>query len=189
MSHIRRDSPIDRPLHSDSLHRAKRESKRKVTKAWGQPCDRNGYLQEHVARLLESYARWTGRRIVNTELPPVEQARRLFHAPFVLLSHDTAPDPILNYSNQAGLSLFQLTWEELNALPSRLTAESVEQAQREQLLATVAKRGHLDNYRGVRITKTGRRFMIEQAAVWNLTDEDGAYYGQAAMFSRWKYID
>jgi hypothetical protein len=56
------------------------------------------------------------------------------------------------------------------------------------LLATVNQHGFIDDYRGVRISKSGRRFMIEQATVWNLLDENGAPYGQAASFSQWEYI-
>ncbi|HEY2988549.1 MAG TPA: MEKHLA domain-containing protein [Candidatus Binatia bacterium] len=151
------------------------------------PREANGYLEEHAARLISSYAHWTGKDLVPAG-SIVARARRLFHAPYAALSHDTEPDPILNYANQSALALFELTWEELIRLPSRRTAEPVEQAERERLLATVAERGYIDNYRGVRVTRTGRRFMIERATVWNLLDEDGGYYGQAAMFSDWKYL-
>ena len=118
-----------------------------------------------------------------------EQARSLFYAPFVRLSHNTAPDPILNYANRVGLSLFELTWEELVNLPSRKTAEPNEQEERERLLARVSRQGYIDDYRGIRVAKSGRRFMIDQATVWNLLDDNGAFYGQAAMFRHWKFLD
>jgi hypothetical protein len=57
------------------------------------------------------------------------------------------------------------------------------------LLATVARQGFIDDYRGVRIAKSGGRFVIEQATVWNLLDENRAHYGQAATFSHWRYLD
>jgi len=159
-----------------------------VATAWDEPGARNLYIEPQVTRLLWSFAHWTGKSLSDTALPAVEQAQRLFHAPFVVLSHNTAPDPILNYANRAGLNLFQVTWEELMALPSRRTAEPSEQVERERLLATVARQGYIDNYRGVRIAKSGRRFLIEQATVWSLLDENGAHYGQAAMFSQWKFL-
>jgi len=159
-----------------------------VATAWDEPGARNLYLEPHVTRLLWSFAHWTGKNLFDTALPAVEQARRLFHAPFVVLSHNTAPDPILNYANRAGLNLFQVTWEELMTLPSRRTAEPSEQVERERLLATVARQGYIDNYRGVRMTKSGSRFLIERATVWNLLDEKGGHYGQAAMFSHWKFL-
>ena len=61
--------------------------------------------------------------------------------------------------------------------------------ERARLLDAVTRDGFIDDYRGVRISKTGRRFLIENATVWNLLDENGAPYGQAATFSAWKYVD
>jgi MEKHLA domain len=156
---------------------------------WDEPSAQNLYLERHVARLIQSFTHWTGKSLCDPTLPMLEQARRLFHETFVVLSHNTAPDPLLNYGNQAALNLFELTWEELISLPSRQTAETSEQADRERLLAIVAGQGYIDNYRGIRTTKSGRRFLIEQAIVWNLLDEKNAYYGQAAMFSHWKFLD
>ena len=48
--------------------------------------------------------------------------------------------------------------------------------------------GFIDDYAGIRISKTGRRFRIAQATVWNLLDERGIYSGQAAMFLRWEFL-
>jgi hypothetical protein len=127
--------------------------------------------------------------LIGGSLSPGEQARELFYAPFAILSHDTAPDPILNYANQTGLQLFGLRWDELIVMPSRLTAQPQEQAERARLLSLVSERGFVDDYRGVRITKNGRRFMIERATVWNLIGEEGAPYGQAATFREWRFVD
>jgi MEKHLA domain len=159
-----------------------------MTGLWEIPSAQNSYLQEHVVRLLASYNHWTGRNIGDPKLPPKEKARRLFEAPFVIISHNIDAEPILNYGNQAALTLFEITWEELITLPSTRTAEPSERAERERLLATVTRQGYIDNYRGIRISKSGRRFVIEQATVWNLLDPAGAYYGQAAMFRDWKYL-
>ena len=154
-----------------------------------EPSERNRYLAEHVARLLESLRRWTGRNLVEPGQTVPDQARALFYAPFVVLSHNTDAQPILNYANRVGLKLFEFTWKELIKLPSRHTAEPIHQVERARLLATVARQGFIDDYCGVRITKSGRRFVIEQATVWNLNDEKGAPYGQAATFSSWRFLD
>jgi hypothetical protein len=37
----------------------------------------------------------------------------------------------------------------------------------------------------MRITKSGRRFWIEDVTMWNLVDDDGIRRGQAAVFLRW----
>ena len=154
-----------------------------------EPCEANQFSAEHVALLLVSLRRWTGRDLVDPQLPGVEQARQLFTAPFALLSHDTAADPILNYGNRAAMQLFELNWEELSQTPSRLTAEPVHRDERARLLDTVTRQGYIDDYRGVRISRTGRRFLIDTATVWTVLDERGAPYGQAATFSAWKYLD
>ena len=156
---------------------------------WKEPAELNDYLEGHVRRLLDSFRHWTGKDLVQQEQSPREQARALFYAPFVVLSHDSGSDPLLNYANEAGLHLFELTWEELIALPSRLTAEPLHRDQRARLLGRVTKHGYIDDYTGVRISRTGRRFFIEQATVWNVRDEQGAHYGQAATFSRWRFLD
>src|SRR3990172_8531438 len=42
--------------------------------------------------------------------------------------------------------------------------------------------GFIETYRGVRISRSGRRFLIEQATVWNILDANGRSAGQAATF-------
>ena len=140
-------------------------------------------------RLLASLRHWTGRDLVDPALPMTEQARRIFDAPFAVLSHNTAADPILNYGNRVGMQLFELTWAELNHTPSRLTAEPVHRDERARLLAAVTRNGFIDDYRGVRVSKTGKRFLLERATVWTLLDAKGEPYGQAATFSTWKFFD
>jgi hypothetical protein len=73
-------------------------------------------------------------------------------------------------------------------MPSRLSAEPVNQQQREALLHQVKSQGFIDHYSGVRISKTGRRFRIDNAVVWNIFDQDGRYQGQAACFSDWVFV-
>ncbi len=152
------------------------------------PNPENDYLKSHALILLRSFAHWTGRRLIDPSLPESEQARQLFLAPFAVVSHNTAPDPIFNYGNETALKLFELSWDEFTALPSRQSAEPLHQDERARLLAQVTHQGYVNNYRGIRIAKSGRRFLIEKGLVWNLLDENGAYYGQAATFSDWSFI-
>lgn len=58
-------------------------------------------------------------------------------------------------------------------MPSRLTAEAPNRAERARLLAEVTARGFIEDYSGRRISHTGQRFLIERATVWNLTDAEG----------------
>ncbi|HKY07679.1 MAG TPA: MEKHLA domain-containing protein [Candidatus Binatia bacterium] len=154
-----------------------------------EPDAHNRYLATHVALLASSFRRWTGRNLIEPDRSDESQARALYFAPFAILSHDSRPEPILNYANRTGLRLFELTWSELIVMPSRLTAQAPDQADRARLLSQVAAQGFIDDYRGVRITKTGRRFLIERATVWNLVDDEGRFQGQAATFKEWRFID
>lgn len=142
----------------------------------------------HSLRLNNSFVHWTGSGLTDAQLSPEELAKCLFHAPFVLLSHGTEPDPILNYANQTGLDLWETNWSELTHMPSRLTAEPSERKDRAQLLHQATQKGYLAHYQGIRISITGRRFAIENAEIWDILDEQGQKCGQAAKFSDWQYL-
>ena len=138
-----------------------------------------------IARSLDH---WTGRALLPGLFNPLGLAKNVFKAPFALVSHGTEADPILNYGNAVALNLWEMTWEELTRTPSRLTAEAPNREERARLLAEVTTKGFIDDYSGIRISKNARRFRIAQATVWNLLDERGNYAGQAAMFSRWEFL-
>jgi len=140
---------------------------------------------EHVQVLLHSFARLLGRDLVPRDASPVEQARRLFESPFVVVSHGTEADPVLNYANATALRLWEMDWATFVQTPSRLTAEPVHRDERARLLERTRRDGYVDDYSGIRISQSGRRFRIEQAIVWNLIDEAGNHRGQAATFDRW----
>lgn len=139
-----------------------------------------------IAWLLDSHAFWLKRELIDRSGGIEAQSERLFFAPFVVVSHRDSDDPILNYGNRQALDLWEMTWRELTATPSRLTAEPVNRDERARMLHRVAARGFVTDYRGVRISRTGRRFLVEQATVWNVLDGHGSRRGQAAAFSRWR---
>jgi hypothetical protein len=145
-------------------------------------------IAAHSQCLARSLARWTGRALLGPEADPREFSRRVFEAPFVVVSHGTEADPVLNYGNRAALTLWEMPWEEFTRTPSRFTAEAPNREERARLLAEVTRNGFIDNYSGVRISKSGRRFRIARATVWNLLDADGAPCGQAAMFDAWEFL-
>jgi len=113
----------------------------------------------------------------------------LFEAPFVVVSHGVEPDPILNYGNQAALDLWELSWGQFTKTPSRLTAEPDDRAERGRMLKQARVNGYFDGYRGVRISSTGRRFLVEQALIWTVLDLAGRPMGQAATFSHWSMVE
>lgn len=153
-----------------------------------QPSPDNAYLVVHAEMLRRSYRQRTGRDLIDPGLSPEDAAEALYFAPFVLLSHSNDPDPLMRYANLEGLALFELSWEQLITMPSRLTAEAPRREERDRLLQQVARQGYIDDYSGLRVTSTGKRFRIERATVWNLTDELGNYLGQAARFAEWEFL-
>ena len=143
----------------------------------------------HSQLLLNSYQRWLGVKLIDRGDSIEEQAQRLFEAPFVVVSHGTQTDPILNYGNQAALDLWDMDIDTLLETPSRLTAEPVHRDERALLLERTTRDGYVDDYRGIRIARSGRRFLIERAIVWNLVDACGQRAGQAATFSEWTWLN
>lgn len=153
--------------------------------AWPRPSPENRYWVEHLKLLRRSLRACTGRDLIEGAVSDTEAARRVFHAPFVLLSHNADADPIFTYGNLQALALFGVSWEQLTTMPSRLTAEWPERQERERLLAEVAAKGVIEDYSGIRKAFDGKRFRIQRATVWNLVDPNGIYRGQAATFQDW----
>lgn len=153
------------------------------SRPWSEPC-----IVEWSHRLLESYHHWIGQDLIDRAGDRKAQALRLFEASVVVVSHGVEPDPILNYGNQAALDLWELSWEQFIQTPSRLTAEADDRTERRRMLEQAKLNGYFDGYRGVRISSTGRRFLVEQVVIWNVSDSAGHPIGQAATFSQWSYL-
>ena len=60
----------------------------------------------HTQRLIYSFQLWIGKPLIEAGGTPPEQARRLFEAPIVIMSHGTQDDPIFNYGNRKALELW-----------------------------------------------------------------------------------
>lgn len=135
-----------------------------------------------IALIAESHVRLTGRALVP---PGADVAETLWTSPAVVLAHGIEADPVFFYANRTALDLFELTAQEAIALPSRYSAESVERAERDRLFERVRADGYIDDYAGVRVSRTGKRFHIARATVWTLFDAAGAKHGEAATFAAW----
>ncbi|MGJ0486386.1 MAG: MEKHLA domain-containing protein [Methylomicrobium sp.] len=152
------------------------------------PSEENRHQADHADLLIQSYHTLLGKELIAGIAAEPNFARSLFHAPIAVISHDTAPDPVFNYANLKALELFEMNWDEFTHMPSRLSAEPAERAEREKLLASVRVHGYVYPLQGVRESKAGRRFRINEGAVWNLIDADRRYRGQAACFFAWEYL-
>jgi len=143
-------------------------------------------IVQHTRLLLDNYRRCFDRDLI---VRGPDEADRLMAAPIAVLSHGTEVDPVFNYGNLRAQKLFEMDRETLTALPSRLSAEPMHRDERERLLEEVRTKGFSTNYRGIRISATGRRFRIENARIWMLLDENGETVGQAAAFSEWTGVE
>lgn len=146
--------------------------------------------------IVASYQRLTGKALIprytaqcaalgtNGNVPSDITGLRdaVWNAPRAIVAHGTEDDPIFFYGNRLALQLFEMNFNEFMRLPSRLSAEPLAQEARVELLEKVTQQGYVDGYSGVRIARSGRRFMITDTTVWNLVDENGVYQGQAAVF-------
>lgn len=136
--------------------------------------------QNRIALIAESF-----QRLVGYPLADPADAENLWHAPRVIVAHGREDDPIFFYGNRLALSLFDTDFAAFIQMPSRLSAEPLVRAERERLLQRVGAEGFIDDYSGVRISASGRRFRIERAVVWNLIDRHNICHGQAATFAHW----
>ncbi len=143
----------------------------------------------HCRLLADSYSYWMQQPLVDSIQDDTQLAKSLYEAPFVLVSHGTERDPVFNYANECAQSLWKLSWAQFTMMPSRASAEPIEESRRQELLEDAKKQGVIRNYWGTRISSDGRRFYIINVTLWNVLDAKGKYYGQAAKFDHWEFIE
>ena len=149
-----------------------------------------------ACRILDSHQRLFERSLIAEPaggLVPLQRAQALFSSERLVLAHDGAdptvdPGPRLIYANRAALRLWRRPWQAMVGLPTRLTAELGERAERTQALGRAQGLGAISDYAGIRVDSSGRRFRIEGARLWTLLDERGRPLGQAASFARWWWL-
>jgi len=69
----------------------------------------------------------------------------------------------------------------VNCAAIALVRRGSERSERQRFLERVAGDEFVTGYSGIGIAKSGKRFRIENATVWQLIDTKGIYRGQAAM--------
>jgi len=154
-----------------------------MTKIWQKP-----EIISWVQIILNSYRQLLDRELFDRTGDELTQSENLFYLDRVVYSHNNSSDPIYNYSNQKGLELWEMDWQQLTTTPSRMTTQPLLREEREQLLQETIAKGYIENYQGIRISRTGKKYQIKDITVWNLTDNKGKFCGQAATFSRWENL-
>ena len=117
-----------------------------------------------------------------------DQATDLFSSAIAVLAHDNSRDPLLIYANATALRLWERSWQQMIGMPSRYTAEEGAREQRASALQRAQSEDAFEGYSGVRVSRTGQRFMINNARIWTLWDDKGHNCGQAAAFSSWSWL-
>jgi hypothetical protein len=141
-------------------------------------------LRQHAARIAQSYQQLLGQALVRSDDPDTWRALWLGTP---TRSLPTALRRTRCFSTATAWRCRCSKWisPAFTRLPSRFSAEAPVREERARLLARVSRDGYIDDYSGVRIASSGRRFRIEQATVWNLVDADRSIHGQAATFAHW----
>jgi hypothetical protein len=141
-------------------------------------------IQQQTDLILSSYERLLGKRLHDSC-----DAKSLYEADFIVLSHDGKEEPCFTYANKASQELWCISWNDFIGLPSKYSAEEGERQGRDKLLKGVQENGFAAGCTAIRVDSNGRRFFIENLAVWNLLDDVGNRIGQAATYQDWYYLD
>lgn len=143
-------------------------------------CYRAPEASERIVLIAASFEHLLGRPLVEDG---DDLVAALWNAPDAIVAHGAEADPVFFFGNRAALAAFETDVDRFITLPSRLSAEAPQREERQMLLDRVSQDGFIDDYAGLRISATGRRFRIERAIVWNLVGGDGVRRGQAATFT------
>jgi len=142
-----------------------------------------------ASEILESYRRRLGHDLFDRSGDPAEDGRRLFELPMAVLAHDASPTPLLDWANLAAARAFDATPESLLGRPSAATAPADAVADRGKLFEALARDGFVTGYSGVRVSLTGRRFVIDDVTVLEVTDATGRPAGHAAVIGATRPAD
>ena len=144
------------------------------------PSERNDWHEAWLVKLDASLQRLTGERLLDGRT-----AKDLAEdTSLIVVSHDSQDPPVFNYASQAGLDLWEMSWDQFVSLPSRYSAAEDAREARELLMADVKANGFSRSYNGTRISSSGSRFQINNVLIWNVLDDESIHIGQAAMFHR-----
>ena len=147
---------------------------------WSEP-----RIIQHTKLLLKSFNKCTGESLLEEILDDASNSFLLYHASFVVVSFGVEQDPGYNYANLKAQEIWETDWEQFTSTPLRLVEEETGAAER---LEEEGRKGFISNYSGVLRSDGDKRFIIKDATLWNLVDESGRHYGQAAIFSNGQFL-
>ena len=142
----------------------------------------------HVKHLLDSYEMFVKQDLIERSGDMKTDFEIINNSNFIVVSHNGATDPILNFGNKSALILWELSWEDFTNTPSRKTAELDLREKRQEMLLIAEKNGFFNDYEGIRVSSSGKRFKIKKAVIWNVVNGTGDKIGQAATFSNITFL-
>jgi hypothetical protein len=161
----------------------------RIGPALAAPSEDNDYQAAFIARVVESFARVTGKSLVEeARLTPGALGRSAYFAEFALLCHRGDAQVILNYGNAFSLALWECDWDTFVSTPSGETAPDEAAGARDLLMQQVSRDSFVAGYSGPRVSRTGRRFLIQDVTVWRLIDATGDSFGVGAYFRQYRYL-
>jgi len=86
------------------------------------------------------------------------------------------------------MQLWEASGRKWSAPLSRLVAWALRLAERPRLPEDVTQLALTDDYLDVRVSKTGHRFGMNRAMVWNLLTKSAKSCGSAALFDRREFL-
>ena len=144
-----------------------------------------------AALLLSSHQRAFKRPLIAAARPGQSirlRCQELFSSGIGVHQHRVGAVAVGQHWKAAALQLWGRTWADMVGMPSRLTAPDEVRSERRQALQMAQRQEAIRRYGGVRIDRAGRRFMIRNARIWTLWDEEQRSCGQAACFSDWWWL-
>jgi hypothetical protein len=153
------------------------------------PGHENNYQAAFIGRVIDSFARATGKSLIHQAgIDSEAPGRSAWLGNFALLTHRGDARATLNYGNAFALSLWEYDWNTFVSTPSAATAPDEASELRDVVMKKVGHDNFVAGYSGARISRTGRRFLIQDVTIWRLMDEAGGSFGVGAFFRHYRYL-
>ncbi len=130
--------------------------------------------------MVKCYQKFSQSKLIELSDRPIVEA--LYQANFILVAHHVQDDPVFCFANLKAQALWEMDWQEFTSTASRLSAPENARAERQTLLDAASEKNIVMDYSGVRVSKTGKLFQIEDVILWNIFNADEQLIGQAARF-------
>lgn len=149
---------------------------------------KNIAYQQCAQQLMDSFQHYLSKDLIEPCGNKEQQAKSIYFSSRIVIAHDNKEEPRFIFANRAATDLWEVEHHSFIGMPSKQSAEQEHRKDRARMLNQAKEKGYILNYSGIRVSKQGKRFFIENAIIWNVLDNKKNIIGQAATFEDWKYI-